>query len=86
MEEAYTYLERILKSSKYLATDKLTIADISVLSSIIVADMFLPINKEKLPNLKNWFTDLQGQEFYNAAEKGIQAMKVALKIKLGLDG
>lgn len=85
MEEAYTFLERILKSSKYLASDKLTIADISVLSSVIVVNMFLPINKDQLPNLKNWFTDLQGQEFYKAAEKGIQAMKVAFKMKLGLD-
>nr|QVK45128.1 GSTe4 [Pagiophloeus tsushimanus] len=85
VQEVYTSLERILKTSAFLANDRLTIADISVFSTVIIGNMFLPIDEHEFPNLKKWLVHLQTLDFYEAAKKGVEALKLGFRIKLGLD-
>ncbi|KAL1502345.1 hypothetical protein ABEB36_007499 [Hypothenemus hampei] len=80
-KETYVVLERILKKNKFLVGDRLTIADISVFSSVAAQHIFLPIDEREFPNLNKWFIHFQSLDMTKAAEKGIEALKIGLQTK-----
>lgn len=78
----YSTLELILSSGEFLAGNRLTIADISALSTMVVADLFLPVNN-RFPKLKGWLGILRSQEWFEVAERGLLAVQHGLQAKLG---
>ncbi|CAG9767476.1 unnamed protein product [Ceutorhynchus assimilis] len=83
LKDVHVVLERILKTTKYVAGERFTIADISIFSSLTIADMILPIQEDECPNLKKWFLDYKNSDLYKAGEKSIETTRLGLKFKLG---
>ncbi|XP_030753847.1 glutathione S-transferase 1-like [Sitophilus oryzae] len=83
LKEAYSTLERILNSTKFLAGDNVTIADISVLSNILPGSVILPIDNEEFPKLKSWLIHLESTEFYKTGQKAYETFKRGYEYLLG---
>ncbi|KAM3959394.1 glutathione S-transferase epsilon 2 [Aphomia sociella] len=72
IEEAYGILEKYLEKTKFLATDHLTLADISLVATVSTADILVPVS-DKFPKLLDWFDRLKITDFYkNANAKGLK--------------
>ncbi|XP_066258093.1 glutathione S-transferase 1-1-like [Euwallacea similis] len=80
LKEVYEILDKILKGNKFLAGDRLTIADISVFSSVVIGNLFLPV--EEYVHLNKWLLEIQKMDLYAACEKGVEMIRTGLKIKL----
>lgn len=63
IEEFYGFMEKYLQASKFLAADHITLADISLVSSISTLDVIVPIDP-KFNKLTEWFEVLKNQEWY----------------------
>lgn len=72
----------MLSSGEFLAGNRLSIADISAFSTMIVADLFLPVN-HRFPKLKSWLGFLRSEEWFEVAERGLLAVQLGLQAKLG---
>ncbi|XP_037827653.1 glutathione S-transferase E14 [Lucilia sericata] len=79
MHEIYDMCEVHLKKHKYLATDYLTIADISIVSTVAALNLVFPIDYEKFSNLYDWLQRLKKMEFYQYNEEGIQKLRYLLE-------
>nr|UUV68086.1 glutathione S-transferase [Dendroctonus rhizophagus] len=72
IEATLEFLETFLSSTKYLALNNLTIADICALATVSTIQIFHQVNHVKYPNLVAWLSKLKSLEFYNANLEGIQ--------------
>ncbi|XP_068892699.1 glutathione S-transferase 1-like [Tenebrio molitor] len=52
--EAYGFLEEFLNGRPWLAGDEMTIADLSILATVVSADLFIPVDGERFPQLADW--------------------------------
>ncbi|XP_050308623.1 glutathione S-transferase 1-like [Anthonomus grandis grandis] len=82
LKDSYKVLERILESSKFMAADTMTIADISLFSSIAVTDLILPVTDVEYPRLREWLIDMKNTDLYKAGEQGVDTLKNALDVML----
>ncbi|XP_072937835.1 glutathione S-transferase 1-like [Epargyreus clarus] len=63
IDDAYGMLEMYLEATKYLADDVITLADISVFTTISTLNGLRPIDEKRYPKLKKWFLNMSEQEF-----------------------
>ena len=61
-------IEEQLNKTKYLAGDKLTIADICLLASVDPSEL-IELDLKPYPKLSAWRKDLQSQDFYQKTHK-----------------
>lgn len=81
VEEAFEFLNTFLEGSTYVAGDSLTIADISLASTVSTAEPF-GFNVTKYPNIVRWIEKCkQTIPGYDLNEAGVEAMKELLKKK-----
>ncbi|KOB75213.1 Glutathione S-transferase epsilon 6, partial [Operophtera brumata] len=66
VKEVYGFVEKYLERSPFIATDHITIADISCVSSVSTLDVFVSVGEE-FPKLREWWEKLQAQEWYEKA-------------------
>lgn len=66
VNEAYGFAEKYLERTPFIATDHITVADISCVSSVSTLDVFVPVGEE-FPKLREWWEKLQAQEWYEKA-------------------
>ncbi|XP_044270689.1 glutathione S-transferase 1-like [Tribolium madens] len=52
--EAYGFLEEFLNGHPWLAGDEMTVADLSVLATLASADLFIPVEADRFPQLFDW--------------------------------
>nr|AON96572.1 glutathione S-transferase epsilon 2-like protein [Bicyclus anynana] len=64
IEEAYSVVEAYLKDNTYIAGDRLTIADLSLGTTVSAAQAILEINKDKFPRSYEWLTKLHNEEVF----------------------
>ncbi|KAH9644303.1 hypothetical protein HF086_003802 [Spodoptera exigua] len=72
--EGYAFIEAFLSRTKYIAGDHVTIADLSILSTVSTQEQILPIDVQKYPKLKSWLEELKATPYckkYN--EEGANA-------------
>ncbi|KAF7265328.1 hypothetical protein GWI33_021311 [Rhynchophorus ferrugineus] len=79
LKDVYVILERILTSSKFLASDNITIADISILSTLLPSNLVLPIETNKFPKLSVWLEHMKQAEFYQAGEKALETFRIGFE-------
>lgn len=65
---AYDILEEFLQD-EYMAGNKLTIADLSLVASISSLDPIIPVDSKKCPKLRKWFSRMQALPYYNEANQ-----------------
>ncbi|XP_046960269.1 glutathione S-transferase 1-like [Vanessa cardui] len=71
LHEGYSFLEGFLSKTKFVAGDNMTIADISILSSVSAMRHIIPIDDTKYPKTAAWFKFMTSQSFFKkCAEKG----------------
>ncbi|XP_013196516.1 glutathione S-transferase 1-like [Amyelois transitella] len=82
IEEAYGILEKYLESNLFVAHDRLTLADISIVATVSTLDIWMPVT-DKFPKLLDWFARMKETEFYQRAnEPGLQQIKGFLQMKI----
>ncbi|XP_050350082.1 glutathione S-transferase 1-like [Nymphalis io] len=62
IENGYRMLEAYLSNSTYLADDVITLADLSVITTMSTLHGLLPIDSKKYPKLMNWFEKMSEKE------------------------
>nr|ASN63933.1 glutathione S-transferase epsilon 1 [Spodoptera exigua] len=78
--EGYEFTEAFLSRTKYIAGDRVTIADLAILSTVSTLEHILPINAQKYPKLKAWLEELKATPYckkYN--EEGANALGAFIK-------
>ncbi|XP_037823100.1 glutathione S-transferase 1-like [Lucilia sericata] len=78
--EIYDFLEVFLKNSPYMAGDHLTIADLSIVTSVTSLVAFVDIDSSKYPKLTAWIKRLESLPYYHEAN-GVGAKMLVEMIK-----
>lgn len=84
LDEAYTFLEKFLKKSTFIAGEKFTVADICCVATISCGNIITEISSEKFPKLYGWFRKCEVMDCYqNGNGPGIKELQniVDKKIK-----
>lgn len=68
--EAYEMLENILDDKKFICGHHLTIADLSVWSTLLSLRFLVPIDGHKLPRLENWLKIMKTRPTYELNQSG----------------
>lgn len=56
----YQLLETLLERTKYIADDRETVADFSILMSLKAFELFVPVDQNKYPKLFDWVERMKG--------------------------
>lgn len=65
-EKIYGYLETYLEASEFLASDHITLADISVVASVTTLNLMVPIS-DKFVKTHEWLEKLYNKDWYQKA-------------------
>ncbi|XP_032511406.2 glutathione S-transferase 1-like isoform X2 [Danaus plexippus] len=85
IEEAYGFLEAFLNNSKFVAGDRMTLADIAIVATVSGLRHIIAIDPKQFPKLNNWFMDMEKQPFFQKCTvPGSKILKDLLKEKLDL--
>ncbi|KAF5303719.1 hypothetical protein FQR65_LT00863 [Abscondita terminalis] len=82
--QVYEFLEKFLENNLWMAGQTLTLADLSLLSTITALDFLVPIDEKKFPNLVGWIKRGEKLPYYKCNEEGLNSFKDVMKKKLGL--
>ena len=83
VNEAYELLETFMGAHKFIAGNEMTIADLSVVTSVAYIDAFVPIQKEKYAKLFAWFKTMKKLPYYEKVNaEGMQLLKEKIKFNL----
>ncbi|KAM7342803.1 glutathione S-transferase E14-like [Cochliomyia hominivorax] len=75
MLEIYDMCEVHLQKHKYFATDYLTIADISAVTTLSTVDLMFPITAAQWPTLSAWLNVMKSMPEYEINQKGLNEFK-----------
>ncbi|KAF9408155.1 hypothetical protein HW555_012062 [Spodoptera exigua] len=85
IKSAYDFTEKFLTGSKWLAGNKLTLADISCVATISTLNELLPIDEVTYPNICAWLNRCEEYEFYKKGNQpGLLEFRRLLKMYLAL--
>lgn len=70
IKKCWDNMERFLENSKFLCSDKLSIADISCITSISSMDSFFAIDEKTHPKLFQWVQTMKSFPFYEVNREG----------------
>ncbi|XP_063368276.1 glutathione S-transferase 1-like [Cydia amplana] len=84
IEDAYRTLEAYLSRTLYVADDVLTLADISIVTTVSTMDGIHPVDVKRYPKLKQWLQSMSQKDFcqkYN--EPGREELVAVLVTMMG---
>ncbi|XP_034824491.1 glutathione S-transferase 1-like [Maniola hyperantus] len=64
VREAYDFLETFLNKTEFVAADHMTVADVSLASTVSASRYVIPIDDKKYPKMQAWFSYMEKQPFY----------------------
>jgi glutathione S-transferase len=71
VHEAYEIIENFLATgNRFLCGDSITIADISIISTLLSLRLLIPIDNEKYSRLGMWVSVMEKRSSYNENQKG----------------
>lgn len=83
--EAYEFLNAFMEKTTWLAGEEVTIADISILSTLSTLDLVIPVEEEKYPRLADWLQRGKQLPFFDEGNsKGLEMVKTFVEAKLGM--
>nr|WBT60804.1 glutathione S-transferase [Zeugodacus cucurbitae] len=80
--EAYNMLESYLRRHKYMAGDHMTIADISIVTTLSTVNLMFPIAAgaaDKWPLLNDWFGRMQALPVFHINQTGLEKLRVVIE-------
>ncbi|EDW59917.1 glutathione S-transferase E14 isoform X1 [Drosophila virilis] len=80
--EAYDIMERYLDGQTYMAGDQLTLADISIVSTLSTVHLMFPVAAARWPQLQRWFATMQQLDAYEVNRLGVEKLRDIIE-KLG---
>ncbi|KAK4877117.1 hypothetical protein RN001_009623 [Aquatica leii] len=80
LREAYDFLEEFLENQKWVAGEHLTIADLCLIPTVTSADILVPIDPVKYPNIWSWIKSCQDLPYYKEGNQiGLDNFKRLIK-------
>lgn len=77
--DIYNYVNLSLTNNKWLTGDSVTLADISLLSTISSLNTMLAFDEEKMPHIRRWLQDAEKLPYYVAHKPGLEAYRESWK-------
>ncbi|XP_039956134.1 glutathione S-transferase E14-like [Bactrocera tryoni] len=80
--EAYNMMETYLRRHKYMAGDHMTIADISIVTTLSTVNLMFPIAAgaaDRWPLLNDWFGRMQALPVYDINQTGLEKLCVVIE-------
>ncbi|XP_005179509.1 glutathione S-transferase 1 [Musca domestica] len=79
-ENAYSFLEAFLKKGKYVVGDEMTVADVSINTTLVTLNLLLPVSAEKYPLTVAWMERMKSLPDYDEVNvKGAEALCTRIK-------
>ncbi|KAJ8718394.1 hypothetical protein PYW08_002631 [Mythimna loreyi] len=63
IEDAYSTLEDYLSENLYVASDVVTIADLSIVSTMATLVGLVPVDEKRFPKLKKWYDNMNETDY-----------------------
>nr|XP_023027372.1 glutathione S-transferase 1-like [Leptinotarsa decemlineata] len=83
LTRGYTLLETLLERSTYVAGEKLSLADLSIIATISSANVLVPIASNRFPKTTEWISKMQALPYYEEANQtGLNKFIGMVKSKL----
>ncbi|CAK1581154.1 unnamed protein product [Parnassius mnemosyne] len=84
VEDAYRILETYLSDTLYLADDVITLADISVMTTMSSLNGLHPIDDKRYPKLKHWLINMYQQDYCRrinepGSKQHVQVLKMLME-------
>lgn len=76
--ELYNILEKVLNGHKWIVGNDLTLADISLLNSYTAMGLFVPLNREKYPNIASWMSRGREMPAYQVVKEGQKKLETIM--------
>nr|XP_017001142.2 glutathione S-transferase E14 [Drosophila takahashii] len=73
LTEAYIIMERYLENSDFMAGRQLTLADLSIVTTLSTVNLMFPLSQ--FPRLRRWFTAMQQLDAYEANCSGLEKLR-----------
>ncbi|CAH0546304.1 unnamed protein product [Brassicogethes aeneus] len=74
--EALGFLESFLNGHDWFAGDEVTIADLSILSTLATVELFIPVDAERFPQLDAWLKRAKDLPYFHETNaEGLQLFK-----------
>lgn len=70
--EAYGFLEKFLQGNTWMAGEDVTLADISLITTVTSLNVLVPIDEEKFPNIAAWIKEAEDLPYYDAQKNGLE--------------
>ncbi|KAJ8971671.1 hypothetical protein NQ317_011901 [Molorchus minor] len=77
--EAFGFLETFLQNSRYIAGDSLSIADLSLITTITNASALVPIDGHKYPRIRAWRKLMEFLPYSDINKSGGEEFKTLIK-------
>ncbi|KMY93458.1 glutathione S-transferase E14 isoform X1 [Drosophila simulans] len=77
LTEAYTIMERYLENSDFMAGPQLTLADLSIVTTLSTVNLMFPLSQ--FPRLRRWFTAMQQLDAYEANCSGLAKLRQTME-------
>ncbi|KAF2894317.1 hypothetical protein ILUMI_11855 [Ignelater luminosus] len=75
VEEGYGFLEKFLEGHQWLAGDSVTLADLSIITSLTSIDVVVPVDEKKFPNVTAWIKRVEKLPYYDGNKHGLEIFK-----------
>ncbi|XP_060519358.1 glutathione S-transferase 1-like [Cylas formicarius] len=79
--ETYGLMEKFLRRNRWIAGEKLSIADLSLIPSITSLNVVVPIDCTKFPKLTQWIENAETLSCYMENENGLNQLRALLKVR-----
>ncbi|KAG5887918.1 hypothetical protein JTB14_003015 [Gonioctena quinquepunctata] len=81
--QGYNFLESLLERSTYVAGEKLSLADLSIIATLTSANVLVPIASNRYPKTTEWMSKMQTLPYYEKANQtGLNKFIGMVKSKL----
>ncbi|GAB0098246.1 Glutathione S-transferase E14 [Sergentomyia squamirostris] len=84
IEQSYSHLESFLSDQKFMASDQMTIADLSIVSTLSTVDAYIPVEETTWPRTFDWFNRMKALPYYiEENQAGIDELQEAIRKRCG---
>ncbi|XP_002059939.3 glutathione S-transferase 1 [Drosophila virilis] len=83
-QNAYATLEHFLEQGSFVVGNELSVADISINTTLITLDLMLPVDRERYPKIANWLQRMQQllPDYEEINLKGAQALQQRIENRM----
>ncbi|KAK9884349.1 hypothetical protein WA026_005299 [Henosepilachna vigintioctopunctata] len=74
--EAYGFIEKYLETYSWVADEEMTIADFSILSTVVSIELVIPVEEDRFPKLTEWIAKGKALKYFDECNsQGLDHLK-----------